>query len=271
MEYERQLFLFCDESDKKGRFFSNFFGGVLVGASQHARITKMLADEKARLRLEHEVKWSRTTEPYLGKYREFVSAFFREIRAGHIKARVMFTQNSHTIDSVHTEHEDGFFKLYYQLIKHAFGLRFLPPRAEAVSLQLFFDMLPDTREKVARFKGFIHALQLSSEFRRVPIRIAERDIQEVDSKKHPILQALDVVLGAMSFRLNDKHLELNPETGKRGNRTKAKEALYKHILSEIRSLRPGFNPGISTGKSGDFESLWKHPYRHWLLISNQRE
>lgn len=270
METERQLYLFCDESDKKGRFFSNFYGGVIVGASQHERITKVLADEKARLHLDREVKWSRTAEPYLGKYQEFISAFFRQLRAGHVKVRVMFRHNANVADLTHGEREDEFFKLYYQLIKHAFGLRFLPARDEPVSLQLFFDVLPDTREKVARFKGFIHALQHSPEFRRVPVRIAERDIQEVDSKKHPIMQALDVVLGAMSFRLNDKHLETNPETGRRGKRTKAKEILYKHILNEIRLWKPGFNPGISTGKSGDFESLWKHPYRHWAFVPKAR-
>ncbi len=33
---DREYIIFCDESDKKGRFYSNFYGGVMVGLSQYA-------------------------------------------------------------------------------------------------------------------------------------------------------------------------------------------------------------------------------------------
>jgi hypothetical protein len=46
----------------------------------------------------------------------------------------------------------------------------------------------------------------------------------------------------------------------------AKEQLYKHILSRIRKIYPGFNVGITTGQQGNKTNRWRHPYRHWLFI-----
>jgi hypothetical protein len=85
------------------------------------------------------------------------------------------------------------------------------------------------------------------------------------------MQCLDVVLGAMCFRLNDKHLEKLPGRRRRGKRTVAKEKLYKFLLSRIRQIYPGFNIGESTGKGGDWSSLWTHPYRHWKFIPKDHE
>ena len=39
------------------------------------------------------------------------------------------------------------------------------------------------------------------------------------------MQCLDIVLGAMAFRLNDMHKEKRPDTNRRGKRTIAKEKL----------------------------------------------
>jgi len=77
---------------------------------------------------------------------------------------------------------------------------------------------------------------------------------------------MDIVLGAIAFKLNKRDKEKNPVTGKRGKKTIAKEKLYKHILGHIRSLeRPNFNIGITTGTDGSLESRWTDSYRHWVF------
>ena len=75
----------------------------------------------------------------------------------------------------------------------------------------------------------------------------------------------------MAFRLNDRHKAVRPETRKRGKRTVAKEALYKAILVEIRSLAPGFNIGMTTGKRTGLASLWSDAYRHWSFKAKNAE
>lgn len=98
-----------------------------------------------------------------------------------------------------------------------------------------------------------------------------QQIAEVNSKDHVLMQCLDVVLGAMAFRLNNKHLAKPPGALRRGKRTIAKEKLYKHISTRIRQIYPNFNVGESTGLQGNAANRWKHPYRHWKLIPKNHQ
>ena len=86
-------------------------------------------------------------------------------------------------------------------------------------------------------------------------------IGEVDSKKHHLLQCLDVVLGGMAFRLNNLHKVIPEGKHRRGKRTIAKEQLYKHMLKRIRTIRPNFNIGVSTRVS--LPERFDAPYTHW--------
>jgi hypothetical protein len=69
---------------------------------------------------------------------------------------------------------------------------------------------------------------------------------DVSSKDHVILQGLDIILGAIQFRLNDKHLEIPQGKKRRSKRTVAKEEVYKYINSRIGAIYPNFNIGVST-------------------------
>lgn len=264
-----EYIIFCDESDQSGRFYSDFYGGLLVGSGDYEPVTNRLLAEKERLHFHGEVKWSKVTERYLEKYRELVSALFREIAEGRVRVRIMFRQNARVPDGLSPVHlESRYFLLYYQFIKHAFGFAHLKPSGHPVRLRLFFDEFPATREQAEQFRGFLCALTTATDFQRAGILIERSAVAEVRSHDHVLLQCLDIVLGAMSFRLNDKHKEKPPGERCRGRRTIAKEQLYRHILTEIRRIRPRFNIGISTGK-GDLVELWTAPYHHWSFVPRQ--
>lgn len=264
----RELILYCDESDSSGKHFANFYGGALVESADQAEVIDRLDACKARLNLSGELKWQKVTEQYLPKYVEFADEVFTLVREGKLKFRVMFTQNYFSAHRLTTEQrENGFFLLYYQFIKHAFGLRHAGLAHAKTGVRVYFDKLPDTDEKCTAFKGFIVGLNDSKGFRQAGVHIRQDQLAEVDSKDHVILQALDVVLGAMQFRLNDKHKEKPEGSRVRGRRTIAKEKLYKHILRRIRNLdgRTNFNIGVSTGMTAGWESRWLDAYRHWLF------
>jgi hypothetical protein len=265
---EREYLLFCDESDQRGRYYSNFYGGVIVGSSQYEAVTGRLARCKEDLHLYGEAKWQKVTERYLPKYQELARAFFHEVAEGHLRVRIMFRQNCHQPQSLSKQQrEDEYYMLYYQFIKHAFGVRYMPPRAGGTRLRLYFDRFPDTGVKVQRFRSYLLGLQETPEFMHAGVMIAEEDITEVRSHDHVLVQCLDVVLGAMTFRLNDKHKERPPGATRRGARTLAKEKLYRSILQEIRRVYPSFNIGITTGVSGQRSRRWSDPYRHWSFIA----
>jgi len=136
-----------------------------------------------------------------------------------------------------------------------------------------FDLIPGKGGQVASFKDYICRLQNTPELQARNVRFAPSDIGEIDSKKYAVLQCLDVVLGAMQFKLNEKNKEIPPGKKRRAKRTVAKEKVYKAIRREILELYPGysFNAGVTTAVDPSVEFRWKAPYRHWLFKPAQGE
>lgn len=263
----RELIIYCDESDISGKHFSNFYGGALVESKHLLEVIATLQNRKHELNLLAEVKWQKISATYAEKYICLVDTVFDLMIKGMLKMRVMFTQNYYGAAGLTpAQRENSFFLLYYQFVKHAFGLQHAGVDASPVHVRMYFDKLPDTDEKCAKFKGFVLGLNQSMAFRQAKVVIQEDQIAEVDSKEHVVLQCLDIVMGAMQFRLNDKHKEKSEGQRVRGNRTIAKERVYRHISARVRGLYPGFNIGVSTGSSGDNTVRWSHAYRHWLLM-----
>ena len=136
-------------------------------------------------------------------------------------------------------------------------------------MKLYFDRLPDTKYKCNIFKK--HVFSLNHILNQNDIYIAEEDIVEIDSKKHVILQCLDIILGAINFKLNGLDKVKIEGTNRRGKTTIAKEKLYKVILSNIREIYPNFNIGISTSDHGNEKNRWLDSYRHWNFKANNSE
>ena len=260
---DKEYLLFCDESAASGRLYSNFYGGVLVGSSQYERVSRALDAEKQRLNLFGEIKWSKVTLPYLEKYVALMEAFFAEVRAGHLRVRVMFRSNALgpfglTPGEIHS----AYFRLYYHFIKHAVGLLHRPASEGAAGLRLHFDEFPETREAVTQFRGLLLGLKDIARIRRARLSLQLENIVEIRSHDHVLAQCLDVVLGAMAFHLNGWHKDVVAATGVRGKRTAAKEALFTVIRDQICAIRPGFDAGVST-PTAKLSERWAASYLHW--------
>lgn len=262
---KKQYLIYADESYKAGRYFSNFYGGAMLNYKSLEKINNRLNAKKEELGLFSEVKWTKVTEQYLEKYIKLIDFFFKFVKANKIKIRIMFRQNALVPQGLSSDQkEKEYFLLYYQFIKHSFGIDYCNPNLQnVVNLKLYFDKLPDTKKKNRVFKGYIYSL--NDFFYINNVHIYKEDIAEVDSKNHVVLQCMDIILGAMNFKLNSMDKEKLPGSNKRGKRTIAKEKLYKIILSNIRDIYPNFNIGISTGIRGDFSNTWKDSYRHWCF------
>ena len=263
-------YIFCDESLKKGKYYSNFYGGLIIEKREFERVKNALISKMQDLQMEDsELKWSSVNAFRLNKYISIMQTFFEFVKSGTIKIRIMFTDNRFASESLTKEHKDNQYHiLYYLFMKHAFGLQYITSK-ESLDIEIFFDKLPDNHEKNRIFKNYIYQIQFLNEFQRASVVIRKESIYEVDSKKHILMQCLDVVLGSIAFRLNDMHKEIQPETKRRGNRTIAKEKLYKEISRVLRQIRPYFNIGVSTGVDGNYFNHLYHHYRHWLFIPNR--
>ena len=142
----KEYFLYCDESIENGKYYSDFYGGALVCSTDYDEIVALLQDKKIELNLFNEVKWTKVTDNYLHKYKELIDLYFVLIKDGRIKIRIMFRQSAYeAINLTDDQKDNGFFLLYYQFIKHAFGFMHLPLEESKHEkyLRLYFDELPD--------------------------------------------------------------------------------------------------------------------------------
>ncbi|PTW63502.1 uncharacterized protein DUF3800 [Breoghania corrubedonensis] len=265
--------LYCDESTKSGKHYSDFYGGALVNASDLNDVELVLQNKRDELNLLGELKWTKITDQYSNKYISFINLFFDQIESGRIKIRIMFTHNVHRARNLSDYHEENrYFLLYYQFIKHAFGFQYADDfYGDRLKLITLLDELPENKENCDAFRGYVNSLERFPPFRKRGWSISESDIADVDSKQHVILQGLDIILGAIQFRLNDRH-KIKPEGSRvRGKRTIAKERVYKEINRRIRIIYPNFNIGISTGHQNGSVDRWSHQYRHWCFLPADRE
>lgn len=269
---QKNLIIYCDESASKGRYYSHFYGGAMVPESHRRLIEGRLNAVKAANGLGAELKWTKISEAWADKYIAFIDEVFDCMDEGILRMRVMFTQNSIKPTGLSDyQLENQYFLLYYQLIKHAFGLAHCRQPHTTRRVSIFLDEMPSHPDNVASFKTYLASLSDFPNFRAAGVTIPLDGIAAVRSHQHVILQALDVVMGAMQFRLNDLHLEKPAGKFRRGKRTKAKERVYRHIHARICRLRPRFNIGVSTGVDDSVENRWHHPYRHWLFVPTEYE
>ncbi len=252
---EKEYIIFSDESEVKGTYYSNFYGGVMVGASCYEEITRALNTKKLELNLRGELKWSKVTEQYLEKYMQIMDYFFEELYSKNLKARIMFRQKVKDEGRTRKEIDNQYFMLYYQFIKHSFKLNSMPEKN--FRLRLCFDQFPHTKQKVREFRSFL--LKLPKTLKRNDIIMTTDSIIEVKSHQHILLQCIDIVLGSVCFKLNKKN-KCSGTIKRKGKRTKAKEKLCTHIRKKICNIHPNFNIGVSTAK---LKSEWNSPYAHW--------
>lgn len=263
MEY----IIYCDESSSQGDKYTDFYGGCIVDGRYINQIISAIENKKQELHLFDEIKWVRVTENYLCKYIEIINLFFSFVKDGKIKIRIMFRKKE-TGNNVLNNADDKYFKLYYQFIKHAFGLKCIPEDKPA-NVRIYLDKLPDRIDKCNQFKEFLYRMPDIRFFANSGLRIRKEDIVEIDSRKHVIHQCVDIVLGSMFFKLNGLNRIVPVGKYRRGKRTVAKEKLYTCIRNNIEALLPKFNVGVSTGGRSYSNPHWESPYEHWLFSSGE--
>lgn len=257
MEY----ILYCDESVSSDRKYGDFFGGCIVSAKDFQLVKTSLEQCKAINNLTSEIKWTKVTEQYLEKYIQVIRLFFSFAYSGKVKVRIMFRKMENQYIGI--SKNEKYFKLYYQFIKNAFGFRFI--HGSPFNLRIYLDQLPAKKEDCAKFKMYLAQMPNIADFKDSALRILPEQIAEIRSHDHVLLQCVDMIMGAMQFRLNVHHKDKPDGERFRGKKTIAKEKLYKVIYEEICKIHPNFNIGNSTGNEFRKNPKWECPYRHWLF------
>lgn len=258
------IFIWLDESDRQGEFYSNFYGGILVPSRHHREVMERMRSTVNQAGINDEIKWQKVNEYHYEKYLRVVDELFDLAEENKLKIRIFFRHNQFIASRLKPEEKRADYQmLYYQFIKFAFGLPFADEKLD--SMTLFIDEIPLRQSERDEFLSHIRSLDNDPILKRKGLKIADDGIIEVNSKQHLPLQFMDVILGAICFKLNEKD-KLKAEGEKKiGKRTLIKLKLYKHINARIREIYPNFNIGITTPIRVPSDS-WTQVYRHWSFI-----
>lgn len=259
-------YIWTDESDATGKYYANFYGGILIKSEHLNEVLERLSAIVKEVGLEdEEIKWQKVNEFAEERYKKIIDVLFALLSEDKAKIRIFFRHRQYEAVGLTNElRRKEYPMLYYQFIKNDFGLIYSNPSHKEVRVRLLIDDMPLKGPDREEFLKAVYHLNELKTFQKANIRIHDGDIAEVNSKRHLPLQVMDVVLGAMCFRLNDKHKERGMD-GKRAKRNIVKERIYKYIRTKIWQLHPGFNIGVTTpiNKQSD---LWERPYLHWNFV-----
>lgn len=247
----------CDESTRNGARYSYFYGGVIVPENKYEGISKKLNMYKEHIGLPHEMKRSKIDLSNVSRYIEMLDFFFTFVKSGDIRVRVMFSDNR-DLEAIPKKENQTFVKFYYLFIRHAFAL---PYAGEDIRLRLIFDELPENTKTRNEFKTYLisNLTHIPNADAKNAIIINRDSIEEVDSKKHIILQCADVIVGLIDFILNDSHNQLKVKSKK----WYAKNKLAEVLMDYIYQLHPGFELCTTTRPIRGINA-WLDKYRHFV-------
>lgn len=259
------IYIWLDESDRHGEFYSNFYGGLLVHSRYYREVLERMRSIVEETGIRDEIKWQKVNEYHYEKYIRLVDLLFDLAKEGKLKIRIFFRHNQYCPTRLTSEERKSDYPmLYYQFIKYAFGLPYAGI-GELDALTLYLDEIPLRQAERDDFISHIRGLAKDHILKKMGLKIAEDGIIEVNSKQHLPLQFMDVILGAICFKLNEKDKLKAEGENKVGKRTIMKLNLYKHINMRIRDIYPNFNIGVTTPIRVNSDS-WTQVYRHWSFI-----
>lgn len=163
-----RLNIYCDESTPKGEFYSRFYGGAVIKEQNRVYIEDRIMHKKEDTKLNGELKWTKVNAYNLDDYIQVVDEFFDLLHANLVKMRVMFSQNIYQVGHLEYDSNEAYLKLYYQFIKHAFGLSHCNPLADKdISVAVLLDEVPEKESNFIEFKKRVANLTNDSNFIRV--------------------------------------------------------------------------------------------------------
>ena len=251
MAYERYVIV-CDESTRHGKSYSYFYGGAIIKESNYQKINNILSMYSCSKNL-GEIKRTKIDLYNYKNYIEVLELFFTFIKSSDIKARVMFAKNDE-LDIIPKSQDETYCKFYYLFLRYAFSLYYAK---KDISLRVVVDDLPETKDACIKFKTYLvnnlNNIKLADCNR---VSLIEKDIEEVDSKKHLILQCMDVIMGLVDFSLNSTEQDFS------SNRGKAKLLVWNFIKEQILEIHPDFIFDTTTQPLYSIKG-WKDVYKHF--------
>lgn len=174
-------------------------GGLAIRASRAAKIEADIFAINKAYGVSSEVKWQTAKKRRDNVHLAYIDLLFKLVRdnQAHFHVRICpFSEYDHKISGDRKE-TDTISKSFYQLLLHRAG------RFYANSCSIL--VRPDNGDCTSYLKEMITALNGDIRKKFSVDRDPIRDLSPVDSKREPLLQLLDVSLGAIASFANGHH------------------------------------------------------------------
>ena len=260
-----------DESERSGRRYSYFYGGLLIPKASVRQSRALLSLVANKCGLNGEIKWTKTAPRNLEAYIQMASVFMVLVEEGVCRLRVAYNSNEHLhAASVKRRNNEALYlKLYHNFILRGFALTRanLPPNSK--DLTFLMDRLPVGVEDGENFAKILCKIPNQWALTRCkvpdsPFTISHQNICEIDSATCLLLQMVDMVTGAMFSLANEMCNQ--PGSGIETKRGRAKSILGQHILTLIKQLTRC--PNLTVHQNSNVSGSWFDvPYRHWIVES----
>lgn len=251
-----------------------FFGGLLGELHHQEELESRLCELADARGYRGEIKWQNVSTQTLEIYQDLLDVVFEFIRSGKLRYRQTFLDRRFKylpkLGDAELSELDVQFRIYYQFLTHAFGLKYLPKLKGGNQHQILVRLDRHSSQK--------HIEALTSFVQRIPVKHSRADltvkVSFVASGKFRRIQICDLMMGAAGSYGNK--MQKRRREGVRGMSSKQKLRLKmaKHVYNGLRKIdeesrgKKAFNWFESTGKDGVGRNVLDHPMRIWKFVPN---
>lgn len=227
-----ELFYFCDESSFMNEDFMGV-GGLAIRKTRIPDVARRLRAINTARNARGEIKWESTRDINLTVRKDYIDYMVELIREGkaHLHVRFApFTRYDHKQSGPRRIY-DTVSKMYYQLLLHR--------AVNYYGAHCRISVRPDNGSCTSELEQFVEALHIDGQRRYKTPSNCILGITCLNSTAEPLLQFLDVSLGALTAYRNGRHL--------RDGTREAKKALAEHayLAFGIRNLSENFGQSRS--------------------------
>lgn len=204
----RSYVCFCDES-RTGSERYMVFGALIAARQSLAGFSEAVKAYRSTHNMTGEMKWTKVSEQKEAEYRAFVDVFFDRCTSEtlHFKCVVF---DSHAIDYRGYHDGDkvlGRYKLFYTFLLHTLG-DYVQTNADRI--QILFDEFP-AKYSLRDFRTVLNA-GFCKQFGKCGQIITA--VEAARSHERDELQMADVLMGAVGFHRNRRHMAADTRLAK---------------------------------------------------------
>lgn len=175
--------------------------GLAVPDTELAAVTAEILALKEAVNYPHEVKWAKASKRRVNVHREMLELFARLLEADRIQFHIRFApfdEYDHKLSGPN-KRADTVSKMFFQLLLHR-AVRFYGPHFK-------IHIRPDKGDCTSALMGQVDNLHSHAWGKYDCPMDCIASVECMDSKREPILQLLDVPLGALAAIRNGRHTD----------------------------------------------------------------